>query len=172
MASRIHYGGKDYYDKEIISVVLTCAMEFFPFRNAKAGFVSAERNGNEPRIPKQFIVWQEGYTGDIYHHFSIATAMSFDSLRTLDFIKNNDRLVDVDFKYGKRKFKTFSHSDVLNGKLTMKDIEGKIVMIGFLGPGNEDKFFSPMNTDSKEPDIYGVEYLANIVAQVLEYNKE
>ena len=41
-------------------------------------------------------------------------------------------------------------------------------MLSFLGPGNEDKFFTPLNTDNKNPDMYGIEYLANIVAQVLE----
>jgi CHASE2 domain-containing sensor protein len=56
----------------------------------------------------------------------------------------------------------------LNGNITKKDIEGKIVMFGFLGPGNEDKFFSPLNTNPNEPDMYGLEYLANVVAQVLE----
>jgi CHASE2 domain-containing sensor protein len=41
-------------------------------------------------------------------------------------------------------------------------------MIGFLGPGDQDKFITPLNTNPNEPDMYGLEYLANIVAQVLE----
>lgn len=167
MPSKIHYEGKDYHDKEMISVALTCAMEFFP-RHAKAGFVSAKIDKDDIQIPRQFIVWQKGYTEDIYQHFSIVTAMAFDSLKTMNFIQSHDRLVDVDYDNEKRKFRTFSASDVLKGKLSKKDIEGKIVMLGFLGPGDEDKFFIPQNLNRNESDMYGLEYLATIVAQVLE----
>lgn len=93
-------------------------------------------------------------------------------VKTSNFIQSHERLVDLNFKKGVRKFKTFSVTDVLNGKLTKKEIEGKIVMMGFLGPGNEDKFYSPLNKNSKEPDMYGVEYLANIVAQILEWEQQ
>lgn len=42
-------------------------------------------------------------------------------------------------------------------------------MISFLGPGDEDKFYTPLNTNPGEPEMYDLECLANIVAQVLEY---
>lgn len=66
----------------------------------------------------------------------------------------------------------FATSDLLNGRLTKKGIDGRIVIFGFLGSGEQDKFFSSLNTNSNEPDMYSLQYLANIVAQVLEYNHE
>ena len=98
--------------------------------------------------------------------------MQFDSLRTNKFIKTHDRLVDIDFKNGERKFKIFTFQNVLTNKLTKGDIEGKIVMLGFLGPGTQDKHISPLNSNPNEPDMYGLEYLAHIVAQILEKKTE
>jgi CHASE2 domain-containing sensor protein len=167
LPSEISSEGEDYEGREIISVHLTCAAQFFvPY--AKTGFVSAKVEKGQTQIPRKFIVWQKGsYSDDIYHHFSVVTAMAFDSLKALRFISHNERLAEI--SYGKkRKFMTFSASHVLNGRLTRRDIEDKIVIFGFLGPGVEDKFFSPVTKDLKSPDMYGVEYLANIVAQVLE----
>jgi CHASE2 domain-containing sensor protein len=169
--SEISSEGLDYYGKEMISVYLTCAGEFFYSINTVSGFVSVEREKGQQTIPLQFIQWQEA-TGYKYRHFSIETAMQFDSLRTNEFIKAHDRLVDIDFKNGKRKFKMFTVQDVLKHRLTKADIEGKIVMLGFLGPGNLDKHISPLNSGSNEPDMYGLEYLAHIVAQILEKKTE
>jgi len=154
-------------DESGVYFALTSSGQFTPV-NKKTGFVSAQVEKDQVEIPKQFMVWQKDFNEDIEYHFSIRTAMSFDSLKTMSFLKNNPQTVDVNYKNGKRKFKTFSASDVLNGKLTKKDIEGKIVMLGFLGPGDQDKFFTPFNINPNEPDMYGLEYLANIVAQVLE----
>lgn len=170
MASEIVYHGKDYYGKEIIYVFSGSAIEFRPWKPGcgRTGFVSAIQHENENYIPDQFIVFQETFSEDLFYHFSVETAMAFDSLRAVNFIQNHGRLVNVDYKGGNRRFKTFSALEVLNGKLTRNDIEGKIVMMGFLGPGDEDKFISPLNRNGKEPDMYGLEYLAHIVAQVLE----
>jgi len=168
LPSEISSEGQDYQGNEIISVYLTCAGEFF-VPNAKTGFVSVELNKNQRQIPKHFIVSQKGsYSEDIYYHFSVVTAMAFDSLRASRFVQSHERLMDVDFKNGKRKFRTLSATEILNGNLIKSEIEGRIVMLGFLGPGEQDKFFTPFNSNPSKPDMYGLQYLANIVAQVLE----
>jgi len=164
----IHYLGKDAYDKDILSFVSECDLVFRSI-NAKSGYVSAEMEKDKGSVPKKIILRMDvdGYQFPQYH-FSMRTAMKFDSLKTLNFVNKHGVEVDFDYKNGTRRFKSFSLSEVLEGKLTKKDIEGKIVMFGFLGPGDVDKFFSPRNLNHKERDIYGVEYLANIVAQILE----
>lgn len=172
LPSEISFEGHDYQGREIISVYLTCAAEFF-VPDAKTGFVSAKIEKDQIQISKQFIIWQKGsYSDDIYYHISVVTAMAFDSLKASRFVQQHERLVDIEYKDGKRKFKTFSISEILNGNLTKNDIEEKIVMLGFLGPGDQDKFSNPFNNDPNESEMYGLQYLANIVAQVLEYKQE
>jgi CHASE2 domain-containing sensor protein len=135
--------------------------------NAKTGFINTILEKDEFQTLKRFSI-VEKVKGETEYHFAIQTTLLFDSLKATEFIKSNPKIINVDYRNGTRKFKTFSASEAINNKLTKKDIEGKIVMLGFLGPGNEDKFFTPLNANPNEPDMYGLEYLANVVAQVLE----
>jgi CHASE2 domain-containing sensor protein len=150
-----------------VFIGMACSLEILPL-HAKTGFVSAEIEDGKNQM-ERFNVKQLDLNEDIEYNFAVRTAMSFDSLRTIDFILNNPTTVDVSYRNGKRKFRTFSSDDILNSKLTKKDIEKKIVMIGYLGPRDDDKFFSPLNRNSREPDMFGLEFLAIIVSQVLEY---
>lgn len=136
--------------------------------NAKTGFINALPERDEFQTLKRFSI-VEKVNGDYEYHFGVRTAMAYDSLKAMDFVKSNPRIIDIDYQGGRRKFKAFSAFEVLNKKVSRKDIEGKIVLMGYVGPSDEDKFFSPLNKKTKpyKPDIYGLEYLANIVAQVL-----
>lgn len=165
MPSALSYSGTDYYGKEIIIVYLTCSMAFFPI-HAKSGFISAEKDSTTNRVPSSFFLWQKAYTGETHEHFSIVTAMQYDSTTTTKFVRNNGRVANIDFST-KRQFKTFTHDEILKKRFDRKDIEGKIVMMGYLGPGNHDRYISPWNSNSNKPDIYGLEYLAYIVTQIL-----
>jgi CHASE2 domain-containing sensor protein len=171
MPSRIHTSGKDYYGKDMITVVGTCALPLVPL-SFKRGFVSAKIDDNSDaiRIPSKFIFSQKDYGGENYYHFSLVTAMIYDSLTAATFLQQKSQPVDVEFRGKYHDFKVVSGTDLLNGNVTEADISGKIIMMGFLGPGNEDKFISPLNKKSDEPDMYGLEYLAHIVAQILNSN--
>lgn len=53
------------------------------------------------------------------------------------------------------------------------DLEGKIVLLGYLGPGNEDRFVTKVGilsdkSDIYEPDTYGTQLLANQILMILE----
>jgi CHASE2 domain-containing sensor protein len=162
----IHSYGKDYHGNEMIDVVRTYALPVVPVY-VKDGFVTAEKEDNDrTRIPGQFIVWQKGNSGDIYYHFSVVTAMSYDSMKAVKYVEGHPQTVDVDFRV-RKQFKIFTGLDLRRGKVTKADIEGKIVVMGFLGPGDTDKFVSPLNTNNTKPDMYGMEYLAQIIAQIL-----
>lgn len=144
------------------------ATEFVPV-NSKFGYVSAKVMERDLHIPKQFVVQtKDELFEEPSYHFSVMTAMSYDSLKVISFIKSNLDSVDVDFRRSKRLFKRFTATELVTGKFTKKEIEGKIVMIGYLGPDNIDKFYSPLNRNMKKPDMYGLEYLATIVAQILD----
>jgi CHASE2 domain-containing sensor protein len=134
---------------------------------AKTGFANTIVEENEMRTLNRFST--HAYVAEhIEYHFAVRVAMAFDSLLAVRYVKNHPRIVDVDYRNGARHFKVFGSADVLGKKIPRKDIEGKIVMLGFLGPGNEDKFFTPLNTNADEPDMHGLLYLAHIVAQILE----
>lgn len=75
-----------------------------------------------------------------------------------------------------RMFKTFDSHQILNGEFEKKDIEGKIVLLGFMGetfgdyvPG--DIFFTPLNKKiigRSLPDMYGVEVHANVIKMIVD----
>jgi len=134
---------------------------------AKTGFANTVIEEDILRTQSRFST-HEYVAGNTEYHFGVRVAMSIDSLRAIRFVENNPRTVYVDYKNGDRRFKMFNSPDVLGRRVSMQDIEGKIVMLGFLGPGNEDKFFTPLNTNPDEPDMYGMVYLAHVAAQVIE----
>jgi CHASE2 domain-containing sensor protein len=154
-------GGDDAYQGFVESSPVFLA-------GAKTGFANTIIDENEKRTLSRFAT-EKCVGGKKEYHFGVRVAMAFDSLRTMKFL---DRYcgdpTDVDFKNGSRHFKTFNSEDIFGKKVLREDIEGKIVMFGFMGPGSEDKFYTPLNTHADEPDMYGVEYLANIVAQIME----
>jgi len=142
--------------------------EFIPL-NSKIGYVNVVHERDHLGTLKRFVPKRKDSFGpDVMLHFSILTAMEYDSAATTKFLENCSDTIDIDFKQGRRTFKTFSTDQLLNGKVNGSEISGKIVMLGFLGPGNEDKFFTPLNKNSRKPDMYGLEYLANVVCQVFE----
>jgi CHASE2 domain-containing sensor protein len=73
-------------------------------------------------------------------------------------------------------FKTFDSNHILNGEFEKQDIEGKIVLLGFMGetlgdyvPG--EIFFTPLNKKiigRSLPDMYGIEVHANIIKMIID----
>jgi CHASE2 domain-containing sensor protein len=63
----------------------------------------------------------------------------------------------------------------LKAKKNFNDINNKIVLLGYIGPSNEDKHFTPftkkLNTKNNEPDTYGVVIIANEIRTILDYKK-
>jgi len=145
-------------------------IEFFP-NHSKKGFINTILENDDIQTLRCFQIQQYNNFGKrVEYHFSVRTAMSVDSIKAINFVKRNPKIISIDYKQGQRKFKTFNSAQVFNGKITRNDIEDKIILVGFLGPGDEDKFYTPLNKRIKpyKPDMYGLEVLANIVAQVLE----
>jgi len=50
------------------------------------------------------------------YHFSVATAMVVDSLKTMKFVQGHSQFTDIDYKGGTRKFKKYSVDEVLSRK--------------------------------------------------------
>jgi CHASE2 domain-containing sensor protein len=141
--------------------------EFVPIR-AKTGFGNAILENDEVGTLKRFSVYEK-VSGKIEYHFAVAVALEFDSATAKSFVNKNPKVIDVNYKSGKRKFRQYLATDILSNKTKKTDMADQIVLIGVLAPGTEDKFFTPLNSNRNEPDMYGLEYLANVVAQILEY---
>ena len=142
--------------------------QFMP-SHARTGFVNVVQEKDEFNTVEKFLVLQKDFNGKTEYHFSVRTAMIYDSLKSMQFVTSHSAITKIDFKGG-RKFKVISSKEILSTDISDNDIKDKIIIIGFLGPGIEDKFYTPLNSKRapNEPDMYGAEYLANIVAQVLE----
>jgi CHASE2 domain-containing sensor protein len=165
LPSSIRVSGRDYYDNEIISVFLTSAPEFLP-PGVQSGFVSSKTD-SDIYLPDKFAILQKSYTGDNYYHFSVVAAMLFDSVATTNFIKKHSDSTNIRYNNRRHLFKKFSASQVLGGSVKQEDIKDKIVILGFLGPGEADRFITRQDNNASPVYIYGVEYLANLTAQIL-----
>ncbi|MBX2966858.1 MAG: CHASE2 domain-containing protein [Cyclobacteriaceae bacterium] len=156
------YAGEDIEYEELIEPLPEFSM------HAKTGFANAILEDDEFQTLKRFSI-RERVAGKTEYHFAVRTAMCFDSLRTMSFIQSNPKIIDVEYRGNTEAFMVFSAADVLERKITSKDIEGKIVLIGSFSPFDYDLFFTPISSKKKPhmPDMFGVVYLANIVAQIL-----
>ncbi len=140
--------------------------KFIPL--AKTGFATLIEEDDAFFTVKKFSSWEK-VNGKMEYEFGVQMAMLFDSIKAADFVKKHPKINDVNFHNGK-KFKTFEINDVINGRVKKEDIEGKIVLLGFFGPGFTDRFYSgaiKRGNGSFVPDMYSVEFHAHVALQVL-----
>jgi CHASE2 domain-containing sensor protein len=139
--------------------------EFVPL-NAKTGFINIlSDNDGQPDLTK--FSCYEYVEGKLEYQFSVQTALMIDSIKTYSFLKKNSKIVSL--KYGAIKgIEKIEMRDIITGKTQLNFIKGKIVLIGYLGPSDTDKFFSPLNKNNRtNPDLYGIEYLAYIIHMII-----
>ncbi len=70
----------------------------------------------------------------------------------------------------KETFKVVTLEDIVSGKVEQKVIEGKIVLIGLLGTGFADRYYSgaiKRGNGSFVPDMFNCEFQAHIALQAL-----
>jgi CHASE2 domain-containing sensor protein len=112
--------------------------------------------------------------------FGFLVASAFDST-VLEYTTEDEMMIRW-YGYGNTNagnsgtFKTFDFGEIINGKFEHQDIQGKIVLLGFMGeiigdyvPG--DIFFTPLNKKiigRSLPDMYGVEVHANIIKMIID----
>lgn len=75
-----------------------------------------------------------------------------------------------------KQFICLDGSELLKTNINDFDLPGKIILLGYLGPGEEDKHFTPLrlvNEEYKdnEPDTYGLVIIANEIRTILEHGK-
>jgi CHASE2 domain-containing sensor protein len=83
--------------------------------------------------------------------------------------------IPINYQRSQKKFLVIEGSDLININITDIDLRNNIFLVGYLGPGNEDKYRTPLRLvgeelEQNEPDTYGVVIVANQIRSILEYN--
>ncbi|MGQ0739203.1 MAG: CHASE2 domain-containing protein [Bacteroidota bacterium] len=87
-----------------------------------------------------------------------------------------DQKININYTKRENQFLTINTSDLLAGFVDEPRLMNKVLLVGYVGPDEEDKFFTPIRIISDEykdgePDTYGLVILANQVRTILEYRK-
>ncbi len=117
---------------------------------------------------KKFSSWEYINKRKVYQ-FGIQVALMYDSTKTIEYLNNKPKINNIDFQSGK-PFKVINAEDLLNGRVEPNVFEGKIVLLGLFGNGFEDRYYSgsiKRGNGSFEPDMFDMEFQANIVMQAL-----
>ena len=90
-------------------------------------------------------------------------------------MKVNEK-VDINYTRDLERFFVYSGSELLNTNIQDLDLSNKVLLVGYAGPGNEDKYFTPLRFVEREhkpnePDTYGLVIIANQIRTILEYGK-
>ncbi len=111
--------------------------------------------------------------------FAAKVASFYDSTKVEKFLQRGNKEENIYFKGNLDKYIKLDVDDVFAENFTPELLEGKIVLMGYMGNGytdthwDEDKFYSPLNARQvgrTYPDIYGVVVHANIVSMILDEN--
>lgn len=139
-----------------------------------------EETDNQFPIIRRFNYKKQVEKEKAYLHFCMSITKLFnDSLFTQISKKIND-VEYINYQYKQEDFTVFEMSDIIEDNFQKKDIEGKVVLIGYLGTylGEKDvisdRFYTPMNEDysihqiNTIPDMFGVVIWANVISMLLE----
>lgn len=85
-----------------------------------------------------------------------------------------NKSIPILFQRSQQQFYYFVRED-LQEKDVCELLKNKIVLIGYLGPGDEDKHFTPIRNNDKDlegkPDTYGLVIQANAIRTILEHEQ-
>jgi CHASE2 domain-containing sensor protein len=137
--------------------------------DANTGFMNLLTEDNQFEPVERFSMWEKA-AGKKEYNFAVQVAMKYDSTKTSRFLRENSRVVEIDYRGNSDKFKIISARDAYEGKIHKADIEDKIVLIGAFDIRDEDaRCYAPIgNTPRGFRNMYEIVYEANVVAQILE----
>lgn len=151
-------------------LTLSGSLDLF-LTNSKTGFVNTVSSIDSASLLKYFNSYEELNTG-IEYHFAVMVSMAVDSLVTAEFVNSHAQRVQVMYPDSKFSFKVINASEILRRDYS-RDIGGKIVLLGYVGPSLEDKFSYPREALDGQirNSFYGVEYLGHLVVQILNQHR-
>jgi len=92
-----------------------------------------------------------------------------------DFISSIrvDEKIEIHYTRDLKKFNIINGSELLSLNAADYDHSNKVFLVGYTGPGNADKYFTPLRLAGEykpnEPDTYGLVIIANEIRTILEY---
>jgi hypothetical protein len=109
--------------------------------------------------------------GEVHESFPLKILKAWKPGFTNGFDKNE--AIPINFT---RTLDQFVHFDASNVDVehNLNDLKDKVVILGYLGPSNEDKHFTPIRQVVRypegQPDTYGAVLVANEIRTILEHN--
>ncbi len=140
---------------------------------------------NGDRQPSHFPFWGEIppketlKNGQIVHCFALKVMEQYDANIADEFLRRNNAEEVIYFKGNLEKYPKLEAAQVAQENFTAEMIEGKIVLLGYMGTDygdyffEESKFYTPLNSELMgrgEPDMFGIVVQANILSMMLERN--
>ena len=116
------------------------------------------------------------YKDSTVYGFPVEVAKRFNLEKADNFLRRENELEAINYKRNIDKYITLDPIEVFENQDELDYLEGKIVLIGFLGPDKltkvtEDIFYTPLNdhyVGKAEPDMYGVVVHANTISMILD----
>ncbi len=113
---------------------------------------------------------------EIHESFALKLAKRFNPGLKIPY--ETDEFFPIDYTRTLNQFLHINGSDLINTPVADFDLANKIILVGFIGPGNEDKYKTPLRLiehkkiDQNQPDTYGLVIIANQIRTLLgERNK-
>lgn len=167
--------GKDTVDETISARTVTTTFSKVASKAGSLGHINqiADRDGIVRKVPL-FINYQGRYFPCLalqaavkYMEGTVADLKLRDAgirLKSLEIPTDRQYRMLIDFKGKVSGLKSFSFSDVLNGKVSQDAFNGKIVLLGVT-----DRWLAPVYQTGLYPAISGVEITANVIENILNH---
>jgi CHASE2 domain-containing sensor protein len=129
------------------------------------GYVNVDRKRGEA----SYFTPLKEVDGKLYQSFALQIVKKWKPAFNYNGIVNKS--IPILFQRGLKQYQHFQKED-LKDKGLQEFLTNKIVLVGYLGPGDEDKHFTPMRyfteDDDNKPDTYGLVIHANIIRTIID----
>jgi len=109
------------------------------------------------------------YNDTISLHVSVLCAREIDNIRTQKFLNKKENIIPL--KLNEKRIENYNRIDLSFENILdygWKNVAGKVIIIGYIGPTNEDKKYTLLNdVNYQSPDTYGPFILVEIMAEIL-----
>ncbi|HKB43670.1 MAG TPA: CHASE2 domain-containing protein, partial [Chitinophagaceae bacterium] len=89
---------------------------------------------------------------------------------------NVNQTIPIDYTRTIKQILHIDGTELLSRNIDDFDMNNKVILLGYTGPGSEDKYSTPLRflegeKDHDEPDTYGLIIIANEIRTLLKYEK-